>query len=383
MGASVNRGQVWKSFLTQPTAPVSSQDQFWTNICKWISAGKVVPVISGSLVYDLIFSELAGQDMDDSGNCAPSRMNAQNALAMIWANRVPYPLPDNTELTRVAQYVRSKSKSTADFKQSYLDFLKRFLLEYAAQVKGETDLASELMESIDEYSFTELALQELELVKVGPGSSDPISILASLPLPVYITTSFHNTLEHALIAFGKEPISQVCFWSGPPPMTGEYTAVEQLTGNPQTPLVYHLYGMEKFPLTMVLSEDDYLDFLIHITADQGKPDSVLPSYLINALKLNLLMMLGYRLYDWDFRTLFRGIISTRDRQDMTFTNTIIQLSLDDQYQVPRDDEVRESVRQVQEFLQDYYNPLAFEIRWDNPGEFTHALQNEWKNRRQK
>ena len=383
MGASVNRGQAWKSFLTQPAIPVSSQDQFWSNMCKWISAGKVVPVISGSLVYDHIFSELTGGDAEGEEGCAPSKMNAQNALAMIWANCVPYPLPDSTELARVAQYVRSKSKSIADSKQSYLDFLKSFLLEYAAQISGDSARSAELLESIDEYSFTELAVQELELVQIGPGCSDPISVLASLPLPVYVTTSYHNVLEHALIAFGKEPVSQVCFWSGPLPLANEYTHIEQLTANPQTPLVYHLYGMERFPLTLVLGEDDYLDFLIRVTADQGKPDSILPSYLINAFKLNLLIMLGYRLYDWDFRTLFRGIISARDRQDMTFTNTIIQLSLNDQYQVSRDEQMRESIDQVQEYLQDYYNPMAFEIRWSNSSAFLETLQKEWKNRRQK
>jgi hypothetical protein len=383
MSGSTNRSQVWKSFLSQPAVPVTSQDMFWPNICKWISAGKVVPVISGSLIYDLVFSELARQDGDGGENCTQSKMNAQNALSMIWASRVPYPLPDSTEMARVAQYVRSKSRSVADCKQSYLDFLKTFLLEYAAQIKGDPALSMELMTSMDEFSFTELAIQELELVKLGPGCSDPVSVLASLPLPVYITTSFHNVLEHALIAFGKEPISQVCFWSGPPPMVDEYTHVAQLTANPKTPLVYHLYGMERFPLTMVLGEDDYLDFLIRVTADQGKPDSILPSYLVNTLKLNLLLMLGYRLYDWDFRTLFRGIISSRDRQDMTFTNTIIQLSLNDQYQLAHDDQVRESVNQVQEYLQDYFNPLAFEIRWNNPSEFLDTLQNEWKNRRQK
>jgi hypothetical protein len=236
---------------------------------------------------------------------------------------------------------------------------------------------------LDEYSFSELALQELELVQFGPGCTDPISILASLPLPVYITTSYHDVIEQALIAFGKEPISQVCFWSGPKPSSTEYTEIEQFAANPQKPLVYHLYGMDSFPLTLVLSEDDFLDFLVRVTADQGKPDSILPSYLINAFKLNLLMMLGYRMYDWDFRTLFRGIISARERQDMTFTNTIIQLSLADQYTTMDGKSTRDALGQVQQYLQDYFNPLAFEIRWNDPNDFLVTLQQEWKDRRQK
>jgi hypothetical protein len=141
--------------------------------------------------------------------------------------------------------------------------------------------------------------------------------------------------------------------------------------------------MDRFPLTLVVSEDDFLDFLVRITADQGKADSILPSYLINAFKLNLLIMLGYRMYDWDFRTLFRGIISARERQDMTFTNTIIQLSLADQYQILDKENIRESLSQVQQYMQDYFNPLAFEIRWNDPDSFLGALQKEWKDRRQK
>jgi len=383
MATPVNRGQVWKNFINQPAAPVPSQDQFWANMCKWISAGKVVPVISGSLVYDHIFKALVGEGGGENEACAAPKINALNALAMIWASRVPYPLPDSMDMARVAQFVRSKSKSVADARQSFLDFLKGFLIEYAAQMSGDPNQFAHLQNSLDEYSFSELAMQELAVANFGPGCTDPISILASLPLPVYITTSFHDVLEQTLIAFGKEPISQVCFWSGPQPSAPEYTQIEQFSANPQKPLVYHLYGMDRYPLTLVLSEDDYLDFLVRITADQGKVDSILPSYLINAFKLNLLIMLGYRMYDWDFRTLFRGIISARERQDMTFTNTIIQLSLTDQYTLLDEANIRESLNQVQDYMQDYFNPLAFEIRWNDPNAFLGALQKEWKDRRQK
>jgi hypothetical protein len=201
MTAPVNRGQVWKSFMSQAAAPAPSQDQFWSNICKWVLAGKVVPVISGSLVYDNIFKALVGEEGGDDG-CAAPRINALNALAMIWASRVPYPLPDSMEMARVAQFVRSKSKSIADSRQSFLDFLKSFLIEYAAQMNGSPGQYAYLMESLDEYSFSELVIQQLGLAKFGPGGTDPVSILASLPLPVYVTTSYHDFVEKALENFG-------------------------------------------------------------------------------------------------------------------------------------------------------------------------------------
>lgn len=368
--------------MNQAAAPAPSQDQFWSNMCKWILAGKVVPVISGSLIYDNIFKALVEAEVEEDG-CAAPKVNAQNALAMIWASRVPYPLPDSMDMARVAQFVRSKSRSVAEARNTFLDFLKSFLVEYASQMNGDPSMFAHLEGSLDEYSFSELAVQELGLIKFGPGCTDPISILASLPLSVYVTTSYHDVVEKALVAFGKEPISQVCFWSGPQPDSSEYVQIDQFYANPQKPLVYHLYGMDRYPLTLVLSEDDYLDYLVRVTADQGKADSILPSYLINAFKLNLLLMLGYRMYDWDFRTLFRGIISARERQDMTFTNTIIQLSLADQYAISKEESVRDALGQVQDYLQDYFNPLAFEIRWNDPNAFLSILQKEWKERRQR
>src|SRR5574338_299589 len=105
MDTPVNRGQVWKNFLNQTASPASSQDQFWANMCKWVSAGKVVPVISGSLVYDHIFKALVSDEVDES-DCASPKINALNALALIWSSRLPYPLPDSMEMARVAQFVR-------------------------------------------------------------------------------------------------------------------------------------------------------------------------------------------------------------------------------------------------------------------------------------
>lgn len=143
---------------------------------------------------------------------------------------------------------------------------------------------------------------------------------------------------------------------------------------------------------MVLSEDDYLDFLVQVTLERGKSDGSIPAYLQGALSQSWLMLLGYRLLDWDFRTLFRGIISTREDlntirpQAGVTVSTILQLSLPDQYELPQDQDVQKALKtrleEAQLYMQKYFAPMSFEIRWNDPAAFLATLKEQW-NRRQR
>jgi hypothetical protein len=312
------------------------------------------------------------------------KLNVTNVLSMAWASETIYPLTDSHDLPHVAQYVRSKSRSSMDAKEEFIKFLKNALLSYASQVGVDKNHIDELRDGLDEYSFADLAVQELALLNLGPGCTDPISTLAGLPLPIYITTCYHDILERALQAMGKEPITQICFWSGPiTPLQHEHEPLDTFDPSPQKPVVYHLYGLDRYPLTMVLSEDDFFDFLVEVTVDRGTNRSIIPTYLQSALAVSWQMLLGYRLPDWDFRTLFRGLIYSREKKNAAFLNTIIQLSLSDQYEFPNAQEARQYLDQAQKYLQDYFNPMSFEIRWGNPSGFLTNLQKEWRNRRQR
>jgi hypothetical protein len=352
------------------------------------------------MIYDLVFSKALAEDAapaDGSPGAVPIpgseeepsdeptlKMNVSNVLSMAWASETIYPLTESHDFPHVAQYVRSKSRSSMDAKEEFNSFLKNALLSYASQVGADPNRITELREGISEYSFADLAVQELGLLNFGPGCTDPLSIMAGLPLPIYITTCYHDILERALRAMGKEPITQICFWSGPiTSLLDQHKPLDTFDPSPQKPLVYHLYGLDHYPLTMVLSEDDFLDFLVEVTVDRGTSRSIIPAYLQSALSVSWLMLLGYRLPDWDFRTLFRGLIYSREKKNAAFLNTIIQLSLSDQYEFPQVLNTRQNLVQAQKYLQDYFNPMSFEIRWGNPGDFLSMLQKEWRNRRQR
>ena len=58
---------------------------------------------------------------------------------------------------------------------------------------------------------------------------------------------------------------------------------------------------------MVLTEDDYLEFLVRMNRDASEP--LLPPVIRTAFKDSLLFV-GYSLSDWSFRVLFRGLIGS-------------------------------------------------------------------------
>ena len=153
---------------------------------------------------------------------------------------------------------------------------------------------------------------ELNYPKAAEGKKDALELLAKLKLPIYITTSPFNFLERAIEANGRQPRTQVCFWSEEPAKYSDKSHKTDYDFNPtvENPLVYHVFGLEDYPESMVLNEDDFLDFLAAISKDDIQNKPLLPFYVRQAITQSSLMLLGYRLRDWEFRVMFRGLIDT-------------------------------------------------------------------------
>ena len=73
---------------------------------------------------------------------------------------------------------------------------------------------------------------------------------------------------------------------------------------PASPVVFHLHGRLSVPESLVLTEDDYLDFLVTVSRDQ----KLLPHQIKRAMAGASLLFIGYRLADWNFRVLHRGLV---------------------------------------------------------------------------
>jgi hypothetical protein len=349
---------------------------FWEDIMPRINQGVVIPIISNSFRIEQIFRE-EKQASDPSGAVQPADgqdLTVEEQLTEEWANFIEYPLPDVHNLARVTQYFLIEQKDNLAARAKYLEFLKTFLLTIAEEDEGYRDVASRLINQVQEQHFSEI-VRQLDYPRFPEGTEDPLRLLARLPLPLYITTSYYDFLERALEAEGKKPITQVCFWSGTKvsPRTESLQRPDKkpAADEPEKPIVYvyHLYGIEDYPQTMVLSEDDFMNFLFAMAQDNDTQNPILPLEIRGKLAEQTLLLLGYQLRDWDFRVLFRFIAKFRKEELSPPRGMVIQL--------------KKSARQTGnlekslQYLSRYFDKKQFDIEWSEAESFVQQLSEKW------
>ena len=122
---------------------------------------------------------------------------------------------------------------------------------------------------------------------------------------------------------GKKPDIELCRWNDdlelPPPI---YDEEPDYLPSKERPFVYHVFGHLRDPDSLVLTEDDYFDFLIGVT----KNNDMIPHFVRSALTHTALLFLGFRLDEWDFRTLFRSLMSQEGRNlRKQFSHVAVQI----------------------------------------------------------
>jgi len=353
------------------------QTGFWPGLCNRIDEGRLIPIISEAVSTDLIFDidgdgEL-GISADEDGEDGDAELSIREQLSKAYAYWSHYPLNDDHRLARVALYnsVTNKTDRLAA-KKEYLYWLKGELL---FQAKYDPDADQETVEELADDLDKPLShlVNRLAYPKAISGRSDPLDLLAKLKLPIYITTSYFDFLERALKANKVTPRTQICFWNGKP---SSYVEDSHATDHhpelsSDNPIVYHLFGYEAYPESLVLTEDDFLDFLVKLSADVGQTAPILPHYLRERLTLSSLLLLGYRPGDWDFRIMFRGLIAAASNIELL--NLAIQFDPEE-----RRDSV--STGEIKDYLNGYFKP-AFDVEWDSAHGFASKLYDAWDRQR--
>ena len=329
----------------------------------------VVPIISNALRVEQIFRN-EKQITDLVAKIPPyteENLTIDEQLTKIWAEQIHYPMRDNHDLVRVAQYYQVDQDGSDVAKEEYLEFLKMLLLSINENRAGYEDFVSGHKKDAHMMSFSEI-VKGLDYPQFPDGRADPLQLLAGLPFPIYITTSYHDFLERALSAENKEPRTQVIFWE-----TGrEYDDAIAAKHYPDpsfnptvaNPAVYHLFGLDTYPGSLVLSEDDYMKFLISVVSDTDTQRPIVPPRLRRTLASSHLLLMGYHLRDWHFRVLFRFILNYR-QSEVAKQGIFIQLK-------PQDD------RHLLDYLQRYFNMKKFEIEWKSSEDFVQDLWEVWK-----
>jgi hypothetical protein len=144
-----------------------------------------------------------------------------------------------------------------------------------------------------------------------------VLVAADLNQPIYITTNYDKFMEAALKSRGKEPVSEFCRWNSYAQdleISSVFEKNEEYVPSPEQPLVFHLHGIIDQPPTMVLTEDDYLDFLTSLSLKGS--EAILPAIIRDVLSSYTLLFIGYSLEDISFRLLFRILTGLNIRRGL-------------------------------------------------------------------
>ena len=191
-------------------------------------------------------------------------------------------------------------------------------------------------------------------------NGEPHGVLAALPLPVVITTNYDDFMLQAFKWKLKDARREICRWQEVLDHTPSIFEEEpDYKPTPANPLVFHLHGAMDVPESMVLTEDDYLSFLVRMAANSD----LLPGVIQQVFAATTFLFIGYRLGDWNFRVIFQAL---RARQQ--FSSIIVMKPLDE----------REGNRGAQEaYFEKYFAAMEMKIFWGTAREFGAQLQERW------
>ena len=314
----------------------------WPALLRSIRQGKCTPILGPGLTEPLL--------------------GARRQIAQRWAEKYHFPMAahDRENLSQVAQYLAVNQDPM---------FPRDELADY---VRGEIVQAhgADLPDEVRRAPLNDL----IAAVGARQRAGDPAEahrVLAQLPLPIYVTAEFCTLLSEALRETGephKEPQVELCRWKEALEMLPSvYDAEPTYRPEVQRPLVYHLFGHLREPDSIVLTEDDYFDYLIGVTGNKD----LIPGVVRRALADTALLFLGFRMDDWDFRVLFRSLMSQEGRgRRSRYAHVAVQID-------PEEGRILEPER-ARRYLESYFQDADISIYWGSAEGFVRELWQRWE-----
>ncbi|MBN2091809.1 SIR2 family protein [candidate division KSB1 bacterium] len=145
--------------------------------------------------------------------------------------------------------------------------------------------------TISELHLRKTIHEKLSVPDVKPGRMH--QILAGLPIKTVLTTNYDNLMERAFCP-DKDPV-KVIYKRG-----GDAQEIK-IDPTVECPLVYKLHGSLEDIDSMVITENDYIDFLIRLI--NGDPK--VPNFIKNVFQFCSILFIGYGLRDWNIRVLLK------------------------------------------------------------------------------
>ncbi len=250
-------------------------------------------------------------------------------IARKWASEHDYPFEDSCNLIKVAQFLAV---------ESYPMFPKDEIVQMFRDLNAAPD-------------FSDL--------------SEPHRVLADLPLPVYLTTNYDDFMTKALTRQHRDPKREVCRWNmltrnQPSRFDNGYEPT------PANPVVFHLHGHTELTSSLVLTEDDYFDFLVNVTRDP----MVVPPRIQKALTETSVLFIGYGLADWNFRVLLQGLSRFMEK-GLIRRHFAVMIP-------PAVSDSEKHQQKAQAYLSTYYQNIDVQVVWGTAREFCDELGKRWR-----
>jgi len=294
------RGLVW------PPRTVDVRSfQGWNSVVSSLQNEVCLPVLGPGLVESVIGST--------------------REMARAWAERYEIPLARNRDdLAQVAQQLAYQN-DTFFVRDSIRAYVTRYLRK-----RFQDALTTELLEARVEKGLVDRMISHIGKDLRASNPNEVHTMLARMPVPIYINANRDNLLFDALVEQGKQPRMHVCTWA-----TDEQPG-QQLDPNyipsVEAPLVFHVFGNFKYPDALIVTEDDYFEFLMGVTRNETREAARIPPAVTAAIAESGWLMLGFQVEDWDFRVVLSSVLRQPGRPMglKRRTSVAIQMNLTDE-----------------------------------------------------
>ena len=290
-----------------------------------------------------------------------SWFGSRQMMAQNWARKFNYPLSSHfqDDLPQVAQYVAISESSTSLPRYDFIDHVYAQTWAKYGDVLREDGFAP--VDQPDPADLNDLMLAVWQK-KNQDAERDPYTTIAALNQTVYLLADPSDLLVAALKAQGCDPQIRIAPWNDDARDLNEIydeDAPEGWKPSQKQPVVYYLFGRLDKPRTMVITEDDYFDYLIQLTEHRHD----IPDYIRGALARRSLVFLGFRFQDWEFRTFFRFLMNQKGKLSRE-THIAAQLE-------PTEHSIIEPSR-AKDYLKQYLQQEQIDIFWGRTIDFFKA-----------
>ncbi len=306
---------------------------FWVTLLDSIAEGDCTPLLGPGVTQGLL----------------PSRAELARSLA----RKYEYPLADGDRLPRVAQFVGTLDPTS--LRRDVLRALARGFCAWHGRSATPEDRRRPLAEVIRSAAWSKRIREQSE--------AEIHHQLADLGLPLYLTTNVDNFMTLALEAKGRRPRRQTLAWRDPDGRTPSGGRIDpESPAGREEPVVLHLFGSDDDPRSLVLTEDDHLDFLCRIARDH---EYLLPASVSAALARTTLLFLGYDLRELDLKIILRGLLAHLDATGWDRLRVAVQIDAPGAGPADGDD--------VKHYLERYFGKIEVGVYWGSAQQFVTEL----------